>query len=58
MSTKPTEETPVTPVVADDNLLTEVLGSLNNITKQKVSASIVPEEKSIFSADGALKSRH
>ena len=43
MAKKPTEETPVTPVVAEENLLTEVLGSLNT-TNQNASASPAPEE--------------
>ena len=57
MAKKPTEETPVTPVVAEENLLTEVLGSLNT-TNQNASASPAPEEKGLFTAEGVLKSRH
>ena len=57
-SKKSTDETAVTSIVTEEDLLIKISG-IPNITQQNVSASSVPEEQGLFSsADGVLKSRH
>jgi hypothetical protein len=57
-SKKIIEETTVTAVATEEDLLIKISG-ISNITQQNVSASPVAEEQGIFSAaDGVLKSRH